>query len=140
MDLDPGSSRPAHAMAAYPSLGATEHAAAYGTAAAAATGNITSSRFDPSGLTHQADGDVQVAAARTQPPALVALAVVVDHELRTPMTVLLGHSELLRETADDLPPDQRRSLHTLHAAVQDLHVAVVGACRLLSDTRLRASS
>lgn len=52
------------------------------------------------------------------------LAETVNHNLRTPLTVILGHAELLLDQQDDLSPDARRSLHALWQAGQRLHEVV----------------
>ena len=69
---------------------------------------------------------------------MIELAASINHRLRTPMTAVLGHSELLRECADSLPADQRRSLETLDDAVQRLNDAVVDVCKSLRDSGRRA--
>ena len=46
-----------------------------------------------------------VAAARGELSR--SLAETVNHDLRTPLTTLLGHAELLIDQQDDLPPVSR---------------------------------
>jgi signal transduction histidine kinase len=69
---------------------------------------------------------------------LVLLAASINHRLRTPLTVVVGHSELLRGQIDELPADQRRSIQALDDAVQRLSEAVAGVCGELRDASIRA--
>lgn len=59
-----------------------------------------------------------VAAARGELGA--KLAETVNHDLRTPLTTLLCHAELLLDRRDDLPPDVARSLDAVWRAGQRL--------------------
>ena len=53
-----------------------------------------------------------------------SLAETVNHHLRTPLTVMLGHAELLLDQQDDFSQDARRSLRTLWSAGQRLNDVV----------------
>jgi K+-sensing histidine kinase KdpD len=44
----------------------------------------------------------------------------VNHNLRTPLTTILGHAELLLEQEDDLPPAATRSIQAVWRAGQHL--------------------
>jgi K+-sensing histidine kinase KdpD len=44
----------------------------------------------------------------------------VNHNLRTPLTTILGHAELLLDQQDDLPPGAARSLKALWRAGERL--------------------
>jgi signal transduction histidine kinase len=47
-----------------------------------------------------------------------SLAETVNHNLRTPLTTMLGHAELLSDQRDDLPPGAARSVDALWRAGQ----------------------
>jgi signal transduction histidine kinase len=53
-----------------------------------------------------------------------SLAETVNHNLRTPLTTMLGHAELLIDQQDDLPPSAARSLDPLWRAGQRLNDVV----------------
>ncbi len=53
-----------------------------------------------------------------------SLAETVNHNLRTPLTTILGHAELLMDQQDDLPPQAIRSLQALWRAGQHLNEVV----------------
>lgn len=55
----------------------------------------------------------------------------VNHHLRTPLTVVLGHAELLIDHEQELPPEVRQSLACLLRAAERLSDAVVGVCDLM---------
>jgi signal transduction histidine kinase len=63
-----------------------------------------------------------VAAARGELSR--SLAETVNHDLRTPLTIMLGHAELLIDQQDDLPPEAARSLEALWRAGQRLNDVV----------------
>lgn len=53
-----------------------------------------------------------------------SLAETVNHNLRTPLTTILGHAELLIEQEHELPPSAARSLQALWRAGQRLNDVV----------------
>jgi signal transduction histidine kinase len=53
-----------------------------------------------------------------------SLAETVNHSLRTPLTTMLGHAELLIDQQDDFPPQATRSLQALWRAGQRLNEVV----------------
>ena len=53
-----------------------------------------------------------------------SLAETVNHNLRTPLTTILGHAELLLDQQDDFPPEATGSLQTLWRAGQRLNEVV----------------
>lgn len=53
-----------------------------------------------------------------------SLAETVNHNLRTPLTVILGQAELLLDHQDELSPEGARSLQALWQASQRLHEVV----------------
>lgn len=53
-----------------------------------------------------------------------SLAETVNHSLRTPLTTMLGHAELLLEMQDDLPPAAARSVDAVWRAGQRLNDVV----------------
>lgn len=55
----------------------------------------------------------------------------VNHHLRTPLTVVLGHAELLTDPERELPPEVRESLECLLRAAQRLDDVVGGVCHLM---------
>lgn len=55
----------------------------------------------------------------------------VNHHLRTPLTVVLGHAELLVDREDELPAEVRQSLACLLRAAQRLDEVVIGVCELM---------
>ena len=55
----------------------------------------------------------------------------VNHHLRTPLTVVLGHAELLLDRAPGLPPDMGQSVASLLRAAHRLNDVVVGVCDLM---------
>lgn len=63
-----------------------------------------------------------VAAARGELSR--SLAETVNHNLRTPLSTILGHAELLLDRRDDLPPELRSSLEALWRAGKRLHDVV----------------
>ena len=63
-----------------------------------------------------------VAAARGELSR--SLAETVNHDLRTPLTTMLGHAELLIDQQDELPPEAVRSLEALWRAGQRLNDVV----------------
>lgn len=63
-----------------------------------------------------------VAAARGELSR--SLAETVNHNLRTPLTTILGHAELLIEQQDDFPPQSTHSLRALWRACQRLNDVV----------------
>jgi signal transduction histidine kinase len=63
-----------------------------------------------------------VAAARGELSR--SLAETVNHDLRTPLTTMLGHAELLIDQQDDLPPGAAHSLQALWRAGQRLNDVV----------------
>jgi signal transduction histidine kinase len=52
------------------------------------------------------------------------LAETVNHNLRTPLTTMLGHAELLLDREDELSPDVTRSIHAIWRAGQRLNDVV----------------
>jgi signal transduction histidine kinase len=65
-----------------------------------------------------------VAAARGELSR--SLVETVNHNLRTPLTTILGHAELLHDRLDDFPPEAARSLEALWRASQRLNDVVAG--------------
>ena len=63
-----------------------------------------------------------VAAARGELSR--SLAETVNHSLRTPLTTMLGHAELLLDQQEDFPPGATRSLDALWRAGQRLNDVV----------------
>jgi signal transduction histidine kinase len=63
-----------------------------------------------------------VAAARGELSR--SLAETVNHNLRTPLTTMLGHAELLMDQQDDFPPEATRSLEAVWRAGQRLNDVV----------------
>src|ERR1700712_162495 len=63
-----------------------------------------------------------VAAARGELSR--SLAETVNHNLRTPLTTMLGHAELLLDQQDQFPPEAARSLEALWRAGQRLNDVV----------------
>ena len=59
-----------------------------------------------------------VAAARGELSR--SLAETVNHNLRTPLSTILGHAELLRDQQDDFPPEGARSIEAVWLASQRL--------------------
>lgn len=55
----------------------------------------------------------------------------VNHHLRTPLTVVLGHAELLMDREQELPPEVRQALACLLRAAERLNDVVVGVCDLM---------
>ena len=53
-----------------------------------------------------------------------SLAETVNHNLRTPLTTILGHAELLLDQRDDFQPGVARSLDTVWRASQQLNEVV----------------
>jgi len=53
-----------------------------------------------------------------------SLAETVNHHLRTPLTTMLGHAELLIDEQDEFPPEAARSLEALWRAGQRLNEVV----------------
>jgi signal transduction histidine kinase len=53
-----------------------------------------------------------------------SLAETVNHNLRTPLTTMLGHAELLIDQQEDLPPDAAHSVDALWRASQRLNDVV----------------
>ena len=53
-----------------------------------------------------------------------SLAETVNHNLRTPLTTILGHAELLIEQQDDFPQEATHSLQSLWRACQRLNDVV----------------
>jgi signal transduction histidine kinase len=53
-----------------------------------------------------------------------SLAETVNHSLRTPLTTILGHAELLIDQQADLPPDAARSVEALWRSGQRLNDVV----------------
>lgn len=53
-----------------------------------------------------------------------SLAETVNHNLRTPLTTMLGHAELLIDQQDDFPPGATRSLEAVWRAGQRLNDVV----------------
>jgi signal transduction histidine kinase len=53
-----------------------------------------------------------------------SLAETVNHNLRTPLTTMLGHAELLIDQRDDFPPEATRSLEAVWRAGQRLNDVV----------------
>lgn len=66
------------------------------------------------------------------------LTASLNHHLRTPLTVLVGHCELLAAHAEALPIEQRVSVHALDEAVRHLSEAVGRVCGLLHEVQFRA--
>ena len=69
---------------------------------------------------------------------ILDLTAALNHHLRTPLTVLVGHSELLTTHAETLPTEQRATVHALDQAVQRLNDAVGRVCDLLREVQVRA--
>jgi len=65
-----------------------------------------------------------VAAARGELSR--SLAETVNHNLRTPLTTILGHAELLIDQQDNFSPEATRSLEALRRAGQRLNEVVTG--------------
>jgi signal transduction histidine kinase len=63
-----------------------------------------------------------VAAARGELSR--SLAETVNHNLRTPLTTMLGHTELLMDQRDEFPPEAIRSLEAVWRAGQHLNDVV----------------
>ena len=63
-----------------------------------------------------------VAAARGE--LNQSLAETVNHNLRTPLTTMLGHAELLLDQQADFPPEANRSLEAVWRAGQRLNEVV----------------
>ena len=55
----------------------------------------------------------------------------VNHHLRTPLTVVLGHAELLMDREQELPPEVRQALACLLRAAERLNDVIVGVCDLM---------
>jgi signal transduction histidine kinase len=53
-----------------------------------------------------------------------SLAETVNHNLRTPLTTILGHAELLMDQQDDFPPQATHSLEAVWRAGQHLNEVV----------------
>lgn len=53
-----------------------------------------------------------------------SLAETVNHNLRTPLTTILGHAELLLDQKDDFPPEATRSLEVVWRSGQHLNDVV----------------
>jgi K+-sensing histidine kinase KdpD len=53
-----------------------------------------------------------------------SLAETVNHNLRTPLTTILGHTELLMDQQDDLPPQAMGSVEALSRAGHRLEEVV----------------
>lgn len=68
------------------------------------------------------------------------LTVAVNHHLRTPLTVLVGHSELLTTHAEVFSPEGRASVHALDDAVRHLSDAVDRVCLRLHEAQTHAHS
>jgi signal transduction histidine kinase len=83
---------------------------------------------------------VRAVAPNTRPARddLLRLTAALNHQLRNPMTVLVGHCELLTTHAEALPAEQQGSIHALDDAVQRRSDAVGRACRLLHEVQARA--
>jgi K+-sensing histidine kinase KdpD len=62
----------------------------------------------------------------------------VSHRLRTPLTVVLGHAELLSNQQQELAPEVRESLECLLRAAQRLKDVVVEVCDLMDTSCLCA--
>ena len=60
-----------------------------------------------------------------------SLAETVNHHLRTPLTAMLGHAELLGEGHLELPDEARQSLECLQRAGGRLQDVVLGICELI---------
>ncbi len=60
------------------------------------------------------------------------LVSTVNHELRTPMTIIMGHAEILLEAVDDLPAPYRRSVEALARASRQL-AGLAGTITALGD-------
>ena len=96
------------------------------------------------------DGEPQGAwAVMTDVTTLVAaargelnrsLAETVNHHLRTPLTVVLGHAELLLDQQDDLPEEARYSLRAVWGAGRRLNEVVTWISEWIDlvDTPVRA--
>lgn len=62
--------------------------------------------------------------------SLEGLAETVDHHLRTPLTVILGHVELMTDSEQELPAEVHQSLACVLSAGRQLNEVVVGICEL----------
>ena len=62
------------------------------------------------------------------------LAKSVHHHVRTPLTGVVGHAELLLDREDELPADVRRSLAALLQAARRLNDVALGVCDLIDMT------
>lgn len=69
---------------------------------------------------------------------ILHLTASLNHHLRTPLTVLVGHCELLTTSAEALPVSQRTSVLALDQAVRHLSDAVGRVCDLLGEVRVHA--
>lgn len=71
-----------------------------------------------------------VSAPPTGSESLTA-ASLLDHQLRTPLAVIAGHTELLLERYDELSPEVRWTLVALQRGVRRLTDAVPTICALV---------
>lgn len=62
--------------------------------------------------------------------SLEGLAETVDHHLRTPLTVIQGHVELMTDSEQELPAEVHQSLACVLSAGRQLNEVVVGICEL----------
>lgn len=60
------------------------------------------------------------------------VTTVVSHELRNPLTAILGHTELLQDR-DDLPPDIRRQLSVIDNAAQRMQRLITSTLSDFTD-------
>ncbi len=89
--------------------------------------DVSPSRLDTAGTVPTA-WNGHVTADREFTPGLLES---VNHHLRTPLTVVLGHAELLAERESDLPLGVGQSLACLLRAAQRLDDVVGGVCDLM---------
>jgi signal transduction histidine kinase len=69
-----------------------------------------------------------IAADRTSIPGVVEM---VNHHVRTPLTVLLGYAELLIESELELPAEVHQSLARIMSAGTRLSDVIVGICEMV---------
>jgi signal transduction histidine kinase len=59
----------------------------------------------------------------------VRVATIANHRIRTPLTVIQAHLELLEDTVDDLPEDARRAVPAIRRGVTSLTEALTALAR-----------
>ena len=61
------------------------------------------------------------------------IGTILNHDIRTPLSALIGHTELLREQVDELPRDVAISLGAIERAGWRLHEMVGSVVELLEQ-------